>query len=260
MKKLISLILALALVMSMSAVVFAEDQTNVSVGDYTADVTGTYVEGTTGGTIFSVDIAWSNLSFTYHAEQQPVWDVNTHTYSQTKAAYWEGEGTITVTNHSNAKISAAPTYNKGTGYESVNMTFSTTELKLASAADTNAAVVGTITVTPSGSLPANTEGATIGSITVTIAQDMNVSLEEAKELHTKATALLDAAQASGMDEDEYAMLDQYTASLRAYIEVFEGEFWNNPDAASYEECQIELNSAYNALLNEYNAFKASSGL
>jgi len=259
MKKLISLILALALVMSMSAVVFAEDQSNVGVGDYTADVTGTYVEGTTGGTIFSVDIAWSNLSFTYHAEQQPVWDVNTHTYSQTKAAYWEGEGTITVTNHSNAKISATPTYNKGTGFESVNMTFSTAKLLVASA-ESGSAQTGTITVTPSGSLPANTEGATIGSITVTIAQDMNVSLEEAKELHTKATALLDAAQSSDMDEDEYAMLDQYAASLMAYIEVFEGEFWNNPNAASYEECQIELNSAYNALLNEYNAFKASSGL
>ena len=132
MKKLISLCLAFALAMSLSVTAFAEE--NVGAGAYSADVTGAYVAGTTSSdTVFSVDITWTDLSFTYHAAKAPVWDVNTHTYSQTEAAYWEGSGTITVTNHSNAKITATPAYQAKAGYETASMTFSTHVLKIASA-------------------------------------------------------------------------------------------------------------------------------
>jgi len=252
MKKLISLILALALVMSMSAVVFAEDQTNVSVGDYTADVTGTYVAGTTGGTIFSVDIAWTGMSFTYHAEQQPVWNVETHTYSEAVAAYWEGEGTITVTNHSNAKISATPTYTKNTGFESANMSFSTGKLNLASAADTNAAVVGTITVTPSGSLPANTEDATIGTITVTIAQNNDISVEEAESLIGNCEVLYSQYLAAG--NYEYESKAVVMCAVKDKLVTTLSNFKNG------SATQEKLNSDYASLLYSYNDFKQATGL
>ena len=252
MKKLISLILALALVMSMSAVVFAEDQTNVGVGDYTADVTGTYVAGTTGGTIFSVDIAWAGMSFTYHAEQQPVWNVETHTYSEVVAAYWEGEGTITVTNHSNAKISATPTYTKNTGFESANMTFSTGKLNLASAADTNAAVVGTITVTPSGSLPANTEDTTIGTITVTIAQNNDISVEEAESLIGNCEVLYSQYLAAG--NNEYESKAVVMCAVKDKLVTTLSNFKNG------SATQEKLNSDYASLLYSYNDFKQATGL
>ena len=252
MKKLISLILALALVMSMSAVVFAEDQANVGVGDYTADVTGTYVAGTTGGTIFSVDIAWAGMSFTYHAEQQPVWNVETHTYSEVVAAYWEGEGTITVTNHSNAKISATPTYTKNTGFESANMTFSTGKLNLASAADTNAAVVGTITVTPSGSLPANTEDTTIGTITVTIAQNNDISVEEAESLIGNCEVLYSQYLAAG--NNEYESKAVVMCAVKDKLVTTLSNFKNG------SATQEKLNSDYASLLYSYNDFKQATGL
>jgi len=251
MKKLISLILALALVMSMSAVVFAEDQTNVSVGDYTADVTGTYVAGTTGGTIFSVDIAWAGMSFTYHAEQQPVWNVETHTYSEAVAAYWEGEGTITVTNHSNAKISATPTYTKNTGFESANMSFSTGKLNLASAADTNAAVVGTITVTPSGSLPANTEDATIGTITVTISEYEDITVSVANKLVANARTFFTTIVNLDYPEDiinRAYYMNSLADDLSTTAESFEAG----------TATQEELNADYEDLLRVYNELKAQT--
>ncbi|MBR2890751.1 MAG: hypothetical protein IKC09_10805 [Oscillospiraceae bacterium] len=249
MKKLISLILALALVMSMSAVVFAEDQTNVNVGDYTADVTGTYVEGTTGGTIFSVDIAWAGMSFTYHAEQQPVWDVETHTYSEAVAAYWEGEGTITVTNHSNAKISATPTYTKNTGFESANMSFSTAKLLVASA-ESGSAQTGTITVTPSGSLPANTEDTTIGTITIAIAHNPDYTKAEMQALLDKVLALHNELDDTSMSPElEVAEETMYTDYV-AHITDMQSGYYDDPTK------QEQLNRDYTELLSFYNKVKA----
>ena len=108
------------------------------------------------------------MNFTYHAADDPVWDVETHQYVTPNEAYWEGEGTITVTNHSNAKISAVPTYAAKKGYESANVDFSTDVLVIASAADKNRAETGIITVTPTGSLPKMEQTDTIGFITITI--------------------------------------------------------------------------------------------
>ena len=249
MKKLISLILALALVMSMSAVVFAEDQTNVGVGDYTADVTGTYVAGTTGGTIFSVDIAWAGMSFTYHAEQQPVWNVETHTYSEVVAAYWEGEGTITVTNHSNAKISATPTYTKNTGFESANMTFSTAKLLVASA-ESGSAQTGTITVTPSGSLPANTEDTTIGTITIAIAHNPDYTKAEMQALLDKVLALHNELDNTSMSPElDVAEETMYTFYV-SHITNMESGDYDDPTK------QEQLNRDYAELLQSYNKVKA----
>lgn len=172
MKKTVSLMLALVMLMSMSAVAFA-DETGVGTGSYSVDVTGTYVAGTTGGTDYSVDIAWSAMSFTYNGEKTPVWDPETHTYSSPEDAdaHWDNNtGTITVTNHSNAVISAVPKYTKAAGFEDAEMNFDTNRMYLDTAENGNEAKVGTITVTPSGSLPDTTgEDAVIGTITVTIA-------------------------------------------------------------------------------------------
>lgn len=172
MKKTVSLMLALIMIMSMSVVAFA-DETDVDTGSYSVNVTGTYVAGTTGGTDYSVDIAWSAMSFTYNGEKEPVWDPQNHTYSEPEKAeaHWsDGTGSITVTNHSNAVISAVPQYTQATGFEDAEMNFDTKRMYLDTAENGNVAKVGTITVTPSGSLTeAARDGVTIGTITVTIA-------------------------------------------------------------------------------------------
>ena len=185
MKKLISLLLALAMIMSLSITAFA-DETDVTAGSYNTDVTGTYVEGNdSNGTVFSVDIKWTGMNFTYYAEKGPVWNTEDHTYSAAEPARWEGTGTITVTNHSNTRISATPAYTKETGYETVEIEFDKDKLTLVSADIDNTAVTNTIIVTPGGSLPAisnDTNSAKIGTITVTIAEDPNVTVEEAEAL------------------------------------------------------------------------------
>lgn len=254
MKKLTSLSIVIILMLSLCLTAFAQE--NVGTGAYNADVTGTYVEGATSETVFSVDIAWTDLSFTYHAEQQPVWNAETHKYSDAIAAYWEGTGTITVTNHSNAKITATPTYNKGTGYESANMTFSTDKLSVASA-ESGAAQVGTITVTPTGSLPANTENQTIGTITLAIAEDTTLTVNDFEALAVKMDALIADAQGQGYDAKhptEYTNLVNARKAVDDNIDVF-----TIYDPLT-EDIYAELESNYESISSTYHAFKALTGL
>lgn len=171
MKKIVSLMLALVMIMSLSAVAWA-DETGVGTGSYSADVTGTYVDGNAGsGSSYVVDITWTAMNFTYNGEKAPVWNAQTYSYSESVAAHWDDDkGTITVTNHSPHVISAKPGYTAGEGFGDAEMVFDTTELLLDTAENGREAKAGTITVTPSGSLPDTTgEGQVIGSVKVTIA-------------------------------------------------------------------------------------------
>ena len=172
MKKIVSLILALAMVMSLSVTAFAaEGVTNG--GTDTSDVKGTY-SSTATVTVYSVDIAWEGLSFTYNGAFEGNWNPETHEYEDATAAGWAaGNGTITVTNHSNTAITATPSYTAKNGYETAGVSFSTSALNVATADNgvdgaAGSAVTGTITVTPTGSLPEGTEDAVIGTITITI--------------------------------------------------------------------------------------------
>lgn len=172
MKRILSLILAMVMIMSLSITTFAVESV-ANGGTDSADVTGTYSSEATV-IVYSVDISWSDLEFTYNGAFEGNWNPKTHEYDDATAAGWaSGNGTITVTNHSNTAITATPSYIAKTGYESAGMNFSSPALQVASADNgvdgaAGTAVVGSITVTPTGSLPEGTEGATIGTITITI--------------------------------------------------------------------------------------------
>lgn len=249
MKKMISILLALVLLMSMSITVFAEDS-NTSLnaaGSADVNVIGTYVAGETGGTVFSVDIAWTGMDFTYHAASESVWDATEHKYSDAVAAYWEGQGTITVTNHSNTAIDVTPAFTKADGIDGVGMTFSANPLKIISAADNNQEEVGTITVDPSGSLPANTNG-TIGTIKVTIAEnigDKDITVEEAETLSTNMYNLA-VAEGTASETNEFNTI---RLGLVSKINMYKND--------SSEANQKALNSAYQDALDAYNAALAA---
>lgn len=173
MKKLIALVLTLTLALSATAFAATLNDT----GSDSAEVKATYTAGQKADTVYSVDISWESLSFTYHGQTDGTWDATEHKYTGTIEAGWnEGTGTITVTNHSNTAITVTPSYTANKGYEAVGMTFTgLTEDKLtvenadAGVGKTGAAKTGTITVTPNGTLPENTAADTvIGTITVTI--------------------------------------------------------------------------------------------
>ena len=172
MKKIGAFILTAAMITGMSVTAFAADGIT-SGGTDSAEVKGTYSSEATV-TVYSVDIAWEGLSFTYNGAFEGNWNPETHEYEDAASAGWAaGNGTITVPNHSNTDITATPSYTAEPGYESAGMNFSTSALQVATADNgvdgaAGSAVVDMITVTPTGSLPEGTEDTTIGTITLTI--------------------------------------------------------------------------------------------
>lgn len=199
MKKLVSLALAVTTVLCLSVPAFATEVTEA--GDYTAEVTGSYIAGVEGNnTVYCVDIAWEDLDMTYHAAKEAVWDTDDLKYSEVTPAYWEGKGTITVTNRSNIGISATPSYSAAAGYSNANMTFSTDKLRV-STAEFGTEHSGTITITPTGWLPSMDESDTIGTITLTIAQNTDVTVEEAKELVKAGSELVESCESFTYEYD-----------------------------------------------------------
>ena len=171
MKKLVSMLVAAALVCTMSTTAFAADQDGVSTGNYNADVKGTYQAGGASATVYSVDITWEDMSFTYTAAGQGTWDPENHSYTGGSEASWSSSKNITVTNHSNAAVKATAKFVADSGYESTTMTFGNNEATVATAVGTEVASApsATITVTPGGTLAESANGGKIGTITVSIA-------------------------------------------------------------------------------------------
>ena len=167
MKKIVSLLLATILVLSCGVDTYA-----IGTGESSStDVKATYNSGSDEGKIYSVDITWQGMSFTY-TDADTKWDPQTHTYVPTSEAYWS-EGAIKVTNHSNADITATTSYTAESGYEDISMIFSSESTNIGTAdngIDGNAgsAVSETITAQPEGSLSEGVTDMKIGTITVTI--------------------------------------------------------------------------------------------
>ena len=111
MKKFATVLLALALMATLSMASFAAtvDAVPGSEGkDLNVDFTDVVLSTTT---VYSVDIAWDNdLVFDYSAGNQGAWNPETHAYGETTGAAWsDSDVTVTVTNHSNAAVTATLT-------------------------------------------------------------------------------------------------------------------------------------------------------
>lgn len=166
MKKIVAMILALALVMSLSVTAFASD-----LGG-SKDVTAKYEKTENEETIYAVDIAWGDLSFTYSENTEKTWNPNTHTYDTVTEGEWDKtEAAIKVTNHSNAAVDVtmAITPVADTGLE-VTLTGGNATLAAGEVGNVDGAASVTGTVKISGT-PNNTvteAGIKVASVTVTI--------------------------------------------------------------------------------------------
>lgn len=177
MKKKTALVLTLAMVFSLAPLSAYADTIGTAGGTASHDVTATYradSSGGAGGTVYSVDITWGDMAFTYTAEAG-IWDPAKHTYTDAKGGAWavdkEGGNTITVTNHSNADVTAVFNYAADTGFDGITGTFDNASLTLESAVGTTveAAPKATASLSLNGALGSTTTDNTkIGTITVTL--------------------------------------------------------------------------------------------
>ena len=176
-KKKTALVLTLAMVFSLAPLsVYADTITEVG-RSANHDVTATYVAGSSGGaggTVYSVDIAWGDMEFTYTAAAG-VWDPATHTITGADGGTWkvnnEGGNKITVTNHSNTAVTATFSYAAASGYEGISGSFDKTSLDLATAVGTEVsnAPSDSAALSLSGALASTATTSTkIGTITVTL--------------------------------------------------------------------------------------------
>ena len=174
MKKLIATALALTMVLSLSTTALAAGNVDgAGVGPQDPiDVTAKYNDGVTEPAVYSVDLAWEDMTFTYNESGTRTWNPDTHTYTDSTTSGWDKiTAAVTATNHSNAEVKVSFTYTPQ-GNTGVNASMSKDSFKLAAGVEnkpneaaTDSSIL-TITGTPNNSVTA--EGVTIGTITVTI--------------------------------------------------------------------------------------------
>lgn len=171
MKKLTAAIVSLALILSLSVTAFAATNDGTSGTDI--DVNAKYVDGVTAATKISVDVTWGAMEFTYTVSGTKTWDAAKHDYTVSTSGAWSASGNeICVTNHSNATVKAAFSFEALAAYGTVNGTFSENELSLPTAegkAVDAAELTGKTALTLSGELHKDTTDMTkVGTVTVTI--------------------------------------------------------------------------------------------
>lgn len=170
MKKILSLVLALALVMSLGVTAFAAEIN----GDNSKDVTANYQAGEASQKVYLVDIVWGSLEFTYTDASEGTWDPETHTYTGTKAAEWscaEGANKVSVTNHSNAEVTVEIA--NSNVLEGVTMTWDKATLTLPTADNGENGAAGTPTTDSAllivtGTITDTGAKQTLGTVTITL--------------------------------------------------------------------------------------------
>ena len=173
-KKIIAATLALTLSMSMGNFVYAAE-------DSSADIKATYQAGKENtDTVYSVDVKWGSLEYTYSSGVTKSWDPTTLKYKETSGtSSWtcqDGADQITVTNNSNADITASLAYGKTDN--NITGTFTNSKIGLKSAEGTNVGESPSETTTLSlkGALSDTTaEKKEIGNVTVTISDYVGTS-------------------------------------------------------------------------------------
>lgn len=174
MKKIIAAALALTMTLGMSTTALAAGNVDgAGVGSQDPiDVTAKYNDNTEDPIVYSVDLTWEDMTFTYNESGTRTWNPDTHTYTDTTTSGWDKvAAAVTATNHSNTEVTVKFDYTPQ-GATGVNASMSKDSFKLAagvegdySNADTGDSIL-TVWGTPNDTVTA--DGIVIGTITVTI--------------------------------------------------------------------------------------------
>ncbi len=180
MKKFFAFVSALALALSLAAVPAFAETIYTSNGSTSHAVTATYDDGSGSGSgggsgtvVYSVNIEWGAMEFTYTAASAGKWNPDTHSYGANTEASWSSNNTNTVkiTNHSNASVTATLSYSPEVGFEGITGIFDNATIDLETAVGTTVASAPTATarLTLSGDLTdTSASKTTIGTVTVTL--------------------------------------------------------------------------------------------
>lgn len=175
MKKLLVVCMSVVLLLSLSVTAWAAASYSYGTGLDSREipVNAKYVSSSEADVVYSVDISWGSMEFTYTAGKA-AWNPADHTYVTSTAAwtYDNDANKITVINHSNAEVACALSYIGE--MDSVTGTFDNSTYSFASAANflnnPNAeALRFNSYLTLSGTLDASiTTSTQVGKILVTI--------------------------------------------------------------------------------------------
>lgn len=169
MKKLIERILTFVMILSLNVATFAA---TVGTGDQEIAVKGKYQDKTTVPVVYSVDVSWGIMQFNCTKSGTKTWNPANHSYTDNTSVRWTANGNrVTVTNHSNAEVTASFTFKPLNKYNTVVGSFDIVSDKLDAGAvgNYNSADKVVTTLTLDGSLAKTVTNYTeIGTITVRI--------------------------------------------------------------------------------------------
>lgn len=142
------------------------------VGSREIDVNARYKTVSKAPAVYSVDLAWSDMTFTYTKENTLTWNAKDHSYKSRSSGKWDKtKGTVTVTNHSNVDVQVTITYvpEDDTGITGT-LRNGNRRLKAGKEGDFEGADSMTATLTISGKPtgPVTEEKTKIGSLKITI--------------------------------------------------------------------------------------------
>lgn len=135
------------------------------------DVYARYVDGSTTGTVYSVDISWGNMQFTYAKDGNRTWNPSDHTYNDETTTQWQADGnTIQVTNHSNTDVTATFAFSPFSNLPDLQGSFSVPSQLLDAGKENDYAGADSVTsqLTLSGAYTAEGDFAKVGTVTVSI--------------------------------------------------------------------------------------------
>lgn len=153
-------------------------------------VTATYQEIANTDTVYSVDIIWGSMDFTYQV-QNGSWDPETHSYSTSSSGTWANPVTgdnnlksnqLKITNHSNAAVAFSIEYTPNDSYSNISALFSfdgskgdpsITDYSLPTAVkktQTDPSLTKTFDLSLIGPLPETASSTPIGTITITLSE------------------------------------------------------------------------------------------
>lgn len=111
MKKVFAVVMAFTILFCYSVIGFAADYTLAEKNMKEIDVIAKYSASVNTPEVYSVDISWDSMTFTYTQNDTKNWDADNHSYvTETDGGWNKTTSSVKVTNHSNVAVDVSIEY------------------------------------------------------------------------------------------------------------------------------------------------------